>query len=132
MIKGYEKKLKKRKELIEMERMSIHIVNFLMIFLMFLVCCLLILKIYGVMREEKFQVIDKILISVPVALYSVFADFSAFSLRPSMKVLSSGTYLFFKNLLFTLIILVLIYSPVILFYILVSVFRVKKEHQKNK
>ena len=44
-----------------MERMSIHIVNFLMIFLMFLVCCLLILKIYGVMREEKFKVTDKIL-----------------------------------------------------------------------
>jgi hypothetical protein len=132
MIKGYEKKLKKRKELIEMERMSIHIVNFLMIFLMFLVCCLLILKIYGVMREEKFKVTDKILISVPVALYSVFADFAAFSLRPSMEALSGGTYWFFKNLLFTLIILVLIYSPVILFYILVSVFRVKKEHQKNK
>gem|GEM_PF-3571626 len=115
-----------------MERMSIHIVNFLMIFLMFLVCCLLILKIYGVMREEKFKVTDKILISVPVALYSVFADFAAFSLRPSMEALSGGTYWFFKNLLFTLIILVLIYSPVILFYILVSVFRVKKEHQKNK
>lgn len=120
------KKVKKRKELIEMERMSIHIVNFLMIFLMFLVCCLLILKIYVVMREEKFRVTDKILIIVPVTLYSVFADFSAFSLRPSMKALSCGTCWFFKNLLFTLIILALIYSPVILFYILVSVFRVKR------
>ena len=120
------KKVKKRKELIEMERMSIHIVNFLMIFLMFLVCCLLILKIYGVMREEKFKVTDKILISVPVALYSVFADFAAFSLRLSPKILYCGYFCFYTNLLFSLIILALIYSPVILFYILVSVFRVKR------
>ena len=116
-----------------MERMSIHIVNFLMIFLMFLVCCLLILKIYGVMREEKFQVIDKILIIIPVALYSVFADFTAFGLRLSSKILYCGYFCFYTNLLFSLIILALIYSPVILFYILVSVFRVKKEHnRKNK
>lgn len=131
MIKGYEKKLKKRKELIEMERMSIHIVNFLMIFLMFLVCCLLILKIYGVMREEKFKVTDKILISVPVALYSVFADFTAFGLRLSPKNLYCGYFCFYRNLLSFLIVPALIYSPVILFYILVSVFRVKKEHQKK-
>lgn len=110
-----------------MERMSIHIVNFLMIFLMFLVCCLLVLKIYGVMREEKFQVIDKILISVPVALYSIFADFSAFRLLPSLEALTYETaYYSFKDLLSPIIILVLIYSPVILFYILVSVFRVKR------
>lgn len=78
-----------------MERMSIHIVNFLMIFLMFLVCCLLILKIYGVMREEKFKVTDKILISVPVALYSVFADFAAFGLRLfPQRSFTAGTSVF--------------------------------------
>ena len=109
-----------------MERMSIHIVNFLMIFLMFLVCCLLILKIYGIMREEKFQVIDKILISVPVALYSVFADFSAFSLRLSPKILCCGHFCFYRNLLSFLIVPALIYSPVVLFYIFVSVFRVNR------
>lgn len=116
-----------------MEKLFIYIINFLIISIMFLVGCSLILKIYAVIREEKIRVTEKILIIVPVTLYSVFADFSAFSLRPSMEALSSGTYWFFKNLLFTLIILALIYSPVILFYILVSVFRVKKEHnQKNK
>lgn len=109
-----------------MEKLFIYIIDFQIIFIIFLVCCSLILKIYVVMREEKFRVTDKILIIVPVTLYSVFADFSAFSLRPSMKALSCGTCWFFKNLLFTLIILVLIYSPVILFYILVSVFRVKR------
>lgn len=114
-----------------MGRLFIYIIDFLIIFIMFLVGCSLILKIYAVIREEKFQV-DKILISVPVTLYSVFADFFAFSLRPSMKVLSGGTYWFFKNLLFTLIILALIYSPVILFYILVSVFRVKIQRHGRK
>lgn len=115
-----------------MEKLFIYIINFLIISIMFLVCCSLILKIYAVIRKEKFQVTDKILIIVPVTLYSVFADFSAFSLRPSMEALSGGTYWFFKNLLFTLIILALIYSPVILFYILVSFFRVKKRAQPKK
>lgn len=114
-----------------MERLFIYIIDFLIIFIMFLIGCSLILKIYAVIRGEKFKVTDKILIIVPVTLYSVFADFSAFSLRPSMKALSCGTCWFFKNLLFTLIILAMIYSPVILFYILVSFFRVKKEHQKK-
>lgn len=109
-----------------MEKLFIYIIDFQIIFIMFLVCCLLILKIYGVMREEKFQVIDKILISVPVALYSVFADFAAFGLRLSPKILYCGYFCFYTNLLFSLIILTLIYSPVILFYILVSVFRVKR------
>lgn len=115
-----------------MERLFIYIIDFLIIFIMFLVGCSLILKIYAVIRGEKFKVTDKILIVVPVTLYSVFADFSAFSLRPSLKDLSCGTYWFFKNLLFTLIILALIYSPVILFYIFVTVFRVKKEHSQKK
>ena len=115
-----------------MERLFIYIIDFLIIFIMFLVGCSLILKIYAVIREEKFRVTDKILISIPVTLYSVFADFFAFSLRPSMKVLSGGTYWFFKNLLFTLIILTLIYSPVILFYILVLVFRVKIQRHEGK
>ena len=108
-----------------MERLFIYIIDFLIIFIMFLVGCSLILKIYAVIREEKFQV-DKILIIVPVTLYSVFADFSAFSLRLSPKILYCGYFCFYTNLLFSLIILALIYSPVILFYILVSVFRVKR------
>lgn len=114
-----------------MEKLFIYIIDFLIIFIMFLVGCSLILKIYAVIRGEKFKVTDKILIIVPVTLYSVFADFSAFSLRPSMKALP-GTYWFFKNLLSTLIILALIYSPVILFYILVSVFRVKIQRHGGK
>lgn len=109
-----------------MEKLFIYIIDFLIIFIMFLVGCSLILKIYAVIRGEKFKVTDKILIIVPVTLYSVFADFSAFSLRLSPKILYCGYFCFYTNLLFSLIILALIYSPVILFYILVSVFRVKR------
>lgn len=109
-----------------MEKLFIYIIDFQIIFIMFLVCCSLILKIYVVMREEKFRVTDKILIIVPVTLYSVFADFAAFGLRLSPKILYCGYFCFYTNLLFSLIILTLIYSPVILFYILVSVFRVKR------
>lgn len=107
-----------------MDRLFINIINYLIIFIMFLVSCMLILKIYWIIREEKFKFTDKILISVPVTLYSVFADFSAFRLLPSLEALTA--YYSFKDLLSPLIILVLIYSPVILFYILVSVFRVKR------
>lgn len=76
-------KNKKGKELIKMEReftyiidfrMFVYIIKFLMIFIMFLVCCLLILKLYTAIKEEKFKFTDKILISVPTALYSVLAD----------------------------------------------------------
>lgn len=105
-------------------RMFVYIIKFLMIFIMFLVSCMLILKIYWMTGEEKFKFTDKILISVPVILYSVFADFSAFRLPPSLEALTA--YYSFKDLLSALIILALIYSPVVLFYILVSVFRVKR------
>lgn len=110
-----------------MDRLFINIINYLIIFIMFLVSCMLILKIYWITGEEKFKVTDKILISVPVIIYSVFADFSAFRLLPSLEALTYETaYYSFKDLLSPLIILALIYSPVILFYILVSVFRVKR------
>lgn len=113
-----------------MERLFIYIIDFLIIFIMFLVSCMLILKIYWITGEEKFKVTDKILISVPVIIYSVFADFAAFGLRLSPKILYCGHFCFYRNLLFSLIILALIYSPVILFYILVSVFRVKRSTKK--
>lgn len=107
-----------------MDRTFIYVIDFLIISIIFLVSCILILKIYWITGEEKFKVTDKILISVPVIIYSVFADFSAFRLLPSLEALTA--YYSFKDLLSPLIILVLIYSPVILFYILVSVFRVKR------
>lgn len=110
-----------------MDRLFINIINYLIIFIMFLVSCMLILRIYWITGEEKFKVTDKILISVPVIIYSVFADFSAFRLLPSLEALTYETaYYSFKDLLSPIIILVLIYSPVILFHILVSVFRVKR------
>lgn len=110
-----------------MDRLFINIINYLIIFIMFLVSCMLILKIYWITGEEKFKATDKILISAPVILYSVFADFSAFRLLPSLEALTYETaYYSFKDLLSPIIILVLIYSPVILFYILVSVFRVER------
>lgn len=108
-------------------RMFVYIIKFLMIFIMFSVSCMLILKIYWMAGEEKFKFTDKILISVPVTLYSVFADFSAFRLLPSLEALTYETaYYSFKDLLSAPIIMALLYSPVILFYILVSVFRVKR------
>ena len=96
-----------------MERLFIYIIDFLIIFIMFLVGCSLILKIYAVIRGEKFKVTDKILIVVPVTLYSVFADFFCFQpaafperpflwdllvfQKPAVHSYNSGTDLFAGN-----------------------------------